>query len=198
MISYLKGILQFIGENYIILDVNNIGFIIHIPTSVIERLPSINEEVKIQTYLYIREDEFTLYGFMDSSQIDMFELLLTVSGIGPKGAITTLSNLSPQKLHECIITEDIKTLTTIPGIGQKTAKKIIFELKDKILKMNYTYMPAEDKPSNKALEAVNVLEALGYSPTESLEVIKKLDINLQSTSVENIAKYALKKMGSQI
>ncbi|HHU69334.1 MAG TPA: Holliday junction branch migration protein RuvA [Thermoanaerobacterales bacterium] len=198
MISYLKGILQFIGENYIILDVNNIGFKIHIPTSVIEQLPSINEEVRIKTYLHIREDEFTLFGFMNYTEVDMFELLLTVSGIGPKGAIAILSVLSPQRLHECIVTEDIKTLTTIPGIGQKTAKKIIFELKDKMLKMNYTYLSTEDKPSNNTLEAVNVLEALGYSPAESLEVIKKLDINLQSTSVENIVKYALKKMGSQI
>lgn len=198
MISYLKGILQFIGENYIILDVNNIGFKIHIPTSVIEQLPSINEEVRIKTYLHIREDEFTLFGFMNYTEVDMFELLLTVSGIGPKGVIAILSVLSPQRLHECIVTEDIKTLTTIPGIGQKTAKKIIFELKDKMLKMNYTYLSTEDKPSNNTLEAVNVLEALGYSPAESLEVIKKLDINLQSTSVENIVKYALKKMGSQI
>lgn len=198
MISYLKGVLQFIGKNYIILDVNNIGFKIYIPTSAIERLPCINEEVKIQTYLYIRGDEMTLYGFMNSSEIKLFELLLTVSGIGPKGAISTLSNLSHQKLYECLITEDIKTLTTIPGIGQKTAKKIIFELKDKILKMDYTFIPTEDKPSSKTQEAMNVLEALGYSPAESLKIINKLDINIQTTSVENIVKYALKKMGSQI
>ncbi|NPV42529.1 MAG: Holliday junction branch migration protein RuvA [Firmicutes bacterium] len=196
MLSYLKGTLQFASENYIILDVNDIGFKIYIPRSSLNKLPAVGERLKVLTYLHIKEEELTLYGFLTPSELKIFELMLTVSGIGPKGAIAALSTLSPQKLQECFLTEDVKTLTSIPGFGQKTAKRIIFELKDKIARTDASAL-LEDKAGRNFQEAIKVLEALGYSPAESAAIIKKLNIDLEKTSVEAIVKEVLKKIGSQ-
>lgn len=197
MLSYLKGTLQFASENYIILDVNDIGFKIHIPRSSLNKLPAVGEKLKILTYLHIKEEELTLYGFLTPSELKIFELMLTVTGIGPKGAIAALSTLSPQKLQECFLTEDVRTLTSIPGFGQKTAKRIIFELKDKIARTDISALLLEDKAGGSFQEAIKVLEALGYSPVESAAIIKEINIDLENTSVEAIVKQVLKKIGSQ-
>lgn len=198
MINYLNGILQFVSEDYIILDVNNIGLKIHIPTTVTKQLPAVNEKVKILTYLHIRENDFSLYGFIDSFQVDMFKLLLSVSGIGPKVAINTLSFFTPQKLSESIISNNINALTAIPGVGKKTAKKIIFELKDKITEKYEILKSSTEISSDKLLEAINALEILGYPPAISMETIRSLDIDMKSLNIEDIVKHVLKQIDRQI
>ncbi|TCK98215.1 Holliday junction DNA helicase subunit RuvA [Natranaerovirga hydrolytica] len=199
MFAFIKGKLYDIDEDTMIIENNNIGYDIKVPLSVIHQLPMIGEEVIIHTYLYVREDIMALYGFLTKDDLNIFKKLITVSGIGPRGALGILSTISPDELRFAVIGEDVKTISKAPGIGKKTAQKLILELKDKLnledtLKnpntaQSETIFEAKDIKS----EAVQALVALGYTHTEALKAIRTIVIT-DDTTVEDIIKEGLKKL----
>lgn len=200
MISYIKGTLEYINENSIIIESNNIGYEISIPLSGITRLPSLGESVKVHTYLYVREDAMQLYGFITRDDLDIFKNLITVNGIGPKGALGILSSVTPDELRLAIISDDVKTISKAPGIGKKTAQKLILDLKDKIKLNEYTdaisteiQLSNTDKASSTRNDAIEALVSLGYSNSEAVNVIKTIEIT-DVTTVEEILKSALRKL----
>ena len=132
MISFIKGKLVHIYENVIIVENNGIGYEIFVPVSVIGNMPLVGSEVMIYTYMHVREDALQLFGFLDRDTLEIFKLLITVSGIGPKGAIGVLGTLSADDIRYAVMAEDAKTIAKAPGIGAKTASKVVIELKDKL------------------------------------------------------------------
>lgn len=197
MFSYIKGKLVSKLVNYIIVEVGGIGFKIFMSTSSISKLNE-NEEVKIHTYMQVKEDDISLYGFITSEELRMFELLISVSGIGAKSAITMLSSITPSSFALAIISNDIKSLTKIPGIGNKTAQRIVLELKDKLKTEESISNDNEEiifaiKDDNKSSEAVQALKVLGYTNSEIEKVLEKIDTN--SMTVEDIIRTALINLG---
>ncbi len=202
MYSYIKGeLVEIIGEDLIVLEAGQIGYNIRIPSQVLDYLPGIGSKVKIYTYLYVREDAHILYGFLSRDDLEVFKLLIGVSGIGPKGALAVLSVMSTDDLRFAILSEDSKAISKAPGVGSKTAQRVIIELKDKLrLEDAFEAKLAhkEDSPvrsvvNSKKNEAVEALVSLGYSSSEALKVLSGIAITEES-SVEEILKEALKSM----
>ena len=197
MFSYIKGKLVSKLVNYIIVEVGGIGFKIFMSTSSISKLNE-NEEVKIHTYMQVKEDDISLYGFITSEELRMFELLISVSGVGARSAITMLSSITPSSFALAIISNDIKSLTKIPGIGNKTAQRIVLELKDKLKTEESISNDNEEiivaiKDDNKSSEAIQALKVLGYTNSEIEKVLGKIDTN--SMTVEDIIRTALINLG---
>ena len=201
MIAYLKGSLEEIGNDYIVVEVNNIGYQVRVSLRVLEAMPSIGEGIKIYTYTYVREDILALYGFLSKEDLEMFLLLLAVNGVGPKGALGILSVFSAHEIKMSILAQDVKTLSRAPGIGVKTAQRMLLELKDKISfeeTLEETLSSADTAGESDNLEqyradAVEALTALGYLPAESLKAVKAVEITPQMDS-EAILKAALKHL----
>ena len=201
MIAYLKGTLEEVGEDYILVEVNNIGYQVKVSLRVIEGLPSLGKEIKIHTYTYVREDMIALYGFGSKEDLSMFLLLLGVNGVGPKGALGLLSSFSAYDLQMAIISQDAKTIAKAPGIGAKTAQRMILELKDKVSLEDTLEQMAEGKTESinigelerSKAEAVEALTALGYSPAESMKAVKAVEITEEMNS-EALLKAALKHL----
>lgn len=202
MYSYIKGQLtEILGEDWIVVENNEIGYNIHVPSQVLEYLPGIGEDVKIYTYLYVREDAYVLYGFLTRDDLNVFKLLLGVNGIGPKAALAILSVLSTDDLRFAVLSDDAKTIAKAPGVGGKTAQRVIIELKDKMSladafeqKMEHNQnISVKNTTTGKKNEAVEALVSLGYSATEALKVLGRIEISEDST-VEAILKEALKSM----
>lgn len=201
MVSYIKGTLEYIGEDYIIIDNNNVGYELMIPLSTISNLPPIGEELKIFTYLYVRDDAILLYGFISNDDLYIFKLLLTVNGIGPKSALSILSTLTPDSLRYAILTGDDKAISKSPGVGKKTAQRLIIDLKDKIkltgaddlTKKDIEVFSSEIDSSDCFNEAVLALVSLGYTNSEALKATKSLK-DKDYDNVEDILKEALKQL----
>lgn len=198
MFAYLIGKIADISEDNLVLEVNHIGFNIKIPSSLHAGLPRIGEEVKIHTYTCVREDSFQLYGFLTKDALDMFRLLITVNGIGPKGGLAVLSVLSADDIRMAVLSQDAKTIAKAPGIGAKTAQRVILDLKDKV-SLEDTFVSREsaayaENPAgltDTRSEAVEALTALGYSASEALRAVKQVE-NAESMDVEALLKAALK------
>lgn len=200
MFSYIKGELTEINIDHIVIDVNGIGYQIFIPTNTLNYLPSIGESVKIHTYLYIREDAMILYGFLTKDDLEMFKLLITVSGIGPKGGLGILSTLSSDDLRFAVLSGDSKAISKAPGIGAKTAQRVILDLKDKISleeafeqKLENNKNISQSENNSVKNDAVLALTSLGYSSTESLKAVSKVEIT-EDMDVEAVLKASLKHM----
>lgn len=201
MISYIRGELIAVEEDKVILDVNGVGFGIFMPLQSMNYLPSIGEEVRLHTYMNVREDAIQLYGFLTRDDLKVFKLVLGVSGIGPKGGLSILSQMSPDDLRFAVMANDSKTIAKAPGIGKKTAEKLIIELKDKLDIEDVLNRNVEDvnvvssvSTSNEVqAEAIQALVALGYGSTEATRAVKKVAIN-EDTTVEDLLKVALKNM----
>ena len=193
MYAFFKGKIDKIYNNRIILDVNDIGYEIYIPESDIYTL-NIGEMVKIYTYLHVREDEMKLFGFKSSESLEFFKKLITVSGVGPKAAIGIISKVDTESLCVAIATENIAALKSVPGIGPKMAQKIIFELKDKVLKekVDEIQNKVKEKTNPNIEEATTALEVLGYTQKQIKEVLEKIDI--KDDNVEDIIRKVLKQM----
>ena len=198
MIHFVRGKLDETGTDYIVLDNHGIGYLIYVPSSVLEELPPIGETIRIFTYMYVREDQMTLYGFLTRDDLHIFKLLIGVSGIGPKGALGILSTISPNQLRFAIMAGDSKAISKAPGIGAKTAQKLIIELKDK-LKLEDVF-EEESTPSGTAVldhnaekEAMMALVSLGYSESEAFKALKKIDATTDMDS-DALLKLALKQM----
>ena len=203
MIAYLKGEVVEIEEEKLILECGDIGYNISMPASALDGTLRPGQEVKIHTHLHVREDAMQLYGFLTRDDLKMFRMLLGVSGIGPKAALGILSGLSADKLRFAVLSDDIKTISQAPGVGKKTAQKMILELKDKLdLQEAFDTKTMHVQEASQAetgdlvdakKEAVQALTALGYSGSEALRAVKQVDVS-PDMNVEEILKQALKKM----
>jgi holliday junction DNA helicase RuvA len=192
MIAFIKGKIEEIGEDYVIIDNNGMGYHISMPFTEIEKLKNNKDFVKIYTYQHIREDNISLFGFLDNEKLDMFKMLINVSGVGPKAAVSIISSIEPGSIALAIITSDEKTLCTAQGVGKKLAQRIILELKDKF--KNYDFLSpgtAAVENVSEEFEAISALLSLGYSRTEALSALSGID---KSKSIEEIVKLALKSL----
>ncbi len=198
MISYIRGELVAIEEEKVIVDVNGVGFGIFMPAQSMNCLPTVGEEIKLHTYMNVREDAMQLFGFLTRDDLKVFKLVIGVSGIGPKGGLSILSQLTPDELRFAVMSHDVKAISAAPGIGKKTAEKLIIELKDK-LSIEDVLEHVEDSTSkipsyaNSQVQAevVQALVALGYGNSDALKAVKKVEIS-ETTSVEDVLKQALK------
>ncbi|WP_129722636.1 Holliday junction branch migration protein RuvA [Xylanivirga thermophila] len=197
MFAYINGVLEEVGEDEIIIDVGGMGYAITVPQSIIDRLPKAGEMIKIYTRLIVREDAMELYGFIDKQQKNLFTKLTTVSGIGPKGAMAILSTLNPDQLALSIVTGDVKMLTKAPGVGKKTAQRIILELKDKIdneLLINENADVQSMDMNGTLSEVVEALSVLGYGRPEIQSALKGIDTKDRDTAT--LIKMALKNLNN--
>ncbi len=199
MISYIRGELAAVETEKVIVDVGGVGYGIYMPGQAMGLLPQPGNEVKIHTYLNVREDAMQLFGFLTRDDLEVFKLVIGVSGIGPKGGLSILSQLTPDDLRFAVLSGDVKAISAAPGIGKKTAEKLIIELKDKLNIEDVLTHAADSSaaavPVNNGgiqSEAVQALVALGYGSTESLRAVKQVE--LDNATVEDVLKEALKKM----
>lgn len=205
MIDYVAGILAFRGENSVVIDHQGIGLEILVPNSLLDAMPVVGAEVKVHTYFHVKEDGMRLYGFASRQDRELYKQLITVSGIGPKGGLAIMSTLSSDDIRFAILSDDAKTIATAPGIGSKTAQKLILELKDKIdmeaalteaLENGEENAKAEGSdgvPSDVITDTVNALTALGYSPTEAMRAVRSAEMPEEPT-VEQLLKLSLKHL----
>lgn len=194
MINHLKGTIEVKKDSYIVIDVNGVGYKVSMSDTSLQKL-NLDEKVKIYTYLRMSEDDINLYGFLSYEELSMFELLISVGGIGSKSALKILSNIIPSKFALAVITNDVNTLKKLPGIGIKTAQRIILELKDKI---KASQQEENEKEGNimqiegNAKDAQDALQVLGYTRKDIEDVLGKIDVN--GLSVEEIIKHCLKHL----
>lgn len=205
MLAYIKGTLDMKMTDYVVIDVGGLGYKVFMANTGIEKLGNIGEQVKVYTYYKVREDDISIFGFNTNEELRMFELLISVSGVGAKTAITMLAVCEPSEFALAIISEDITTLKQIPGIGVKSAQRIILELKDKVKKEQQIEQLAkasktektklEEKIENdaKVQEAIAALQVLGYNKKEVEKAFEKLDKGQLST--EELIRKGLSLLG---
>lgn len=203
MYSYIKGTLVKRDEEYIVIDNNGIGFLINCPFSISSSFGPVDTEVKCYVYQSVREDDISLFGFYSEQQKDMFLQLITISGIGPKVALSICSQISPDKLAMAVMTDDVKMLTAVKGLGKKGAERIILELKDKLKKnssnvsdiASYVPMPdnINDESKNVISDAVTALEVLGYKESEAHDIV--VMSYEEGISLEALIKKSLSSIG---
>lgn len=199
MIAFVKGIIVDIEEDNVIIDVNNIGYNVKISSGVLSRLPGIGKEIKLFTYTQVREDAFSLYGFLTKDDLTIFKKCITVNGIGPKGALALLSIMDANTLRFSIMSGDVKAISKAPGIGAKTAERLILDLRDKITVKSSTPGILTDTDfmlsanSDQVSEAVDALVALGYGQTEAMKAINQVK-DVETSDAGALLKAALKKL----
>lgn len=203
MIAYVNGIIEDIAEDNVVLDVGGIGYNIRISADTASRLPGMGEQVRLYTYTCVKEDAFLLYGFLSRNDLAMFKQCITVNGIGPKGALAILSVMDADSLRFAIMSGDTKAISKAPGIGARTAQRLILELKDKIT-IDDTLISKEiaataagraaiNTDSVQKKEAVEALVSLGYGQAESLKAVNAIE-GIEDMDASAILKAALKKM----
>lgn len=202
MIAFIQGELCEVGQDTIIVACQGIGYEIQVPVSVAQSLPDPGNRVKIYTYTYVREDALGLFGFLTRDDLTVFKLLITVNGVGPKAALAILSSMTADELRFAILAEDAKAISKAPGIGPKTAKRMIIELKDKLdlesMIDNHgdssTYAPGNAEAAASVRdEVIMALTALGYSNTESVRAVRAVS-GADEMDSETLLKQALKKI----
>lgn len=199
MIAFLRGDVVSVSESRLVLDVNQVGYQIFISARDAADMPPVGEAVTVYTYLSVREDAMQLFGFLSEDDLEVYKLLLNVNGIGPKAGLGILSVLSADDLRFAVLSDDAKTIAKAPGIGSKTAQKLILELKDKLSleeaferKLQKTEAASGDAQESQS-QAVQALVALGYSNSDALRAVKKVEIT-DEMDTEDILKQALKKL----
>ena len=192
MIDQISGKIISINDNYVVLGVGGLGIKVNISANFASKL--VNEDlITLVTYLNVREDALDLYGFKNDSERNLFLMLISISGIGPKLAVSILSGVELEELKSNILSGDIKSLTSIPGVGAKTAKRIIIELKDKLSKTSTTELGFEDDFGSKiSKDVLGALVGLGYSESVATEVIKRINPAKSNKSIESLIKESLK------
>lgn len=205
MISYIKGALGAVEDDVIVVETGGIGLAVHVPLSLLEELPALGEEVTVYTYFQVREDAMTLYGFLHRQDREMFKQLIGVNGIGPKGALGILSIMRPDDLRIAIVSGDAKAISKAPGIGAKTAQRLILDLKDKVdleEVMMASFGGGKEDTSgagtahlwrygSSCKRGSGSFTALGYTNMEASKAVKKVEIT-ENMSVEDILKASLK------
>lgn len=195
MIAYLKGNLEVKQEEYIIIDVNGIGYKVFMAKTAIDQLPDLDSKVKVYTFLRVREDDVSIYGFNTNEELTMFELLISVGGIGAKSAINILSNITPSKFALAVITNDVNTLKKLQGIGPKTAQRIILELKDKIKTEDAMQIPHEDENITETVseedfeELIQALQVLGFRRLEINKILPKIKAETLEDKIKEALQY---------
>lgn len=202
MIAYVNGIVEEITEDNAVIDVNGIGYNVRISADTAARLPGIGEPAKLYTYTCVREDAFQLYGFLSRNDLEIFKKLITVNGIGPKGGLAILSVMDADNLRYAIMSGDVKAISKAPGIGAKTAQRVILDLKDKI-SIDDALIDREiaataanvglqgDTPQKR--EAIEALVSLGYGQAESAKAVNAIE-GIEDMDSGAVLKAALKKM----
>ena len=205
MLAYIKGTLEMKMTGYIVIDVGGLGYKVYMSEAGIEKLENIGETIKVHTYYKVREDDISIYGFNTLEELKMFELLISVSGVGAKTALAMLAVCEPTDFALAVITEDIKTLTQIPGIGAKSAQRIVLELKDKIKKEQQiqelteaskgtkTKVEIAIENSQKVEEAIAALQVLGYNKKEIEKAFEKIE--KEELSTEDLIRKGLSVLG---
>lgn len=212
MFAYIKGNLVVKTKGYIVIETGGIGYKIFMSESAIEKAGNIGEQIQVHTYMRVREDDISLFGFLSNEELRMFELLLGVSGIGAKGALTILSNIVPSQFALAVIANNVDILKKLPGIGPKTAQRVILELKDKLKKEQQSNeesietgkVSTEEKNAlkqaiqedEKVSEAVSALQVLGYSKREIVQALEKVEVI--DLSVEDIIRKGLNNLAKGI
>jgi len=199
MISFLRGRPAAAGSDYVIIDVGGIGYKVNVPTPVVRALTDSGVETTIFTYMHVREDAMQLYGCLSENDLRIFEYLIQISGVGPKVALAVLSSMSVSAFIQSVLGEEVDSLTRVPGVGKKTAQRIIIELKDKLEKLD---TGEETGIAGSALgrpdvtnDALQALMALGYNAVEAKRVLGKIDFSKSgSISSEEVIKMALKEL----
>lgn len=197
MYAYIYGqIVEKEPENLIV-EANQIGYNIHIAPGMVSRFPEVGQMAKIYTYTSVREDAFWLYGFTSIDELNLFKLLITVSGIGPKGAMGVLSVMDVDTLRMAILSQDVKMIAKAPGVGAKSASRIVLELKDKVKPEDVIGSSTQSEDSSAAAivrqEAGEALVALGYTVSDAYRVLQQIEITEENT-VEDVIKAALRRM----
>ncbi len=201
MIAYVSGTIEDITEDNVVIDVGGLGYNVKVSADTAARLPGIGESAKLYTYTCVREDAFLLYGFLSRGDLEIFKQCITVNGIGPKGALAILSVMDADSLRFAVLSEDVKAITRAPGIGARTAQRLILELKDK-LKIDDAMIDREiavqaaggmvsDTPQKR--EAVEALVSLGYGRAESIKAVNAIE-DIESMDSGAVLKAALKKL----
>jgi len=192
MISYLEGKILKKSEKSAILLVGGVGYKLFMPVAFLAKL-ELGGEAEVFTYLNVKEDALDLYGFSSESELELFELLISISGVGPRAALSIVSLDSPEKIVGAILREDFAYLSSVSGIGAKTGKKIVLELKDKVAKLSFEAESTESASSDA--EVIDALEALGYSPRDARDAVR--NISKETEGVEKRIREALKILGKK-
>lgn len=194
MIAFVSGILEIKSAGFVVIDVGGVGYKVFMSESSIDSLGNIGERVKVYTHQHVREDDISLYGFLTMEELNMFELLISVSGVGAKSALTILANIEPSAFALAVITNDTSKLVKIPGVGAKSAARIVLELKDKL--KNQDLVDKKKIVNKNALdnedldEAISALQVLGYNRKDIEKVFEKID--LSNLLLEDMIKQGLK------
>ena len=189
MIAFISGICEYIGDKFAVVSTGGIGYQIFAPENGLRKI-NCGETVKFHTRLASRDDGIFLYGFLNFSELEAFNLLLGVSGVGPKSALAVLSELPPDDLARAVANNDIFSITKCAGVGKKSAERIVLELKDKL----YGFKPAEQKPASARNDAIEALEALGYSRAAALRAVMQVaETNMESAAIIKSALKVLAK-----
>ncbi len=199
MISFIKGEVIKKGLDYIVLDNNNIGYYINTAFSTLNKVRE-GEQVLIQTYMHIREDMIALYGFLTTDEIELFKKLISVNGVGPKAGLSVLSTYEPSTIKEIILKDDAARMSKVPGIGKKTASKIILDLKDKVGSLDLIETDTEEMSNSfidsEASDMLNALIALGFNSYEAKKALDRIDFTGKTEN--EIIKEALKNINRQV
>lgn len=195
MLAYIKGILEMKMTGFVAIDVNGIGYKVYMSDLAIEKLGNIGDVVKVYTHYRVREDDISIFGFNTNEELQMFELLLGVSGIGSKIALTAVASIHPSDFALAVVSEDVDSLTNISGVGKKSAQRIILELKDKLKNGNMSKKDINNNVEKKLLEknideeAISALQVLGYNKKEIQKALEKVDKS--NLSVEELIRKGL-------
>ena len=197
MIAFISGILEMKLNGYIVINVGGIGYKVFMSETAIEAIGEIGEKIKVYTHQHVREDDISLYGFLTMEELNMFELLISVSGVGAKSALSILANVEPSTFALAVISDDTSKLVKIPGVGVKTAARIVLELKDKLKNQDLVDKKKEIIKKNTICEeqldeAISALQVLGYNRKEIEKVFEKIDIS--EMKLEEIIKLGLKNL----
>jgi len=193
MIASLRGQIKAVGEGQVIIDVGGVGYLVHVAGRTLEQLPAVGQTVELYTHLVVRENDVALYGFTNHEESSLFVTLMTASGVGPRTAMAALATLAPETLRSAIVRGDADALMRIPGVGRKTAQRLVLDLKDKV------GVPGEAvaAPALTAgdVDVINALTALGYSVAEAQSALGAIPADLQDLDQRILA--ALRFMGSR-
>ncbi|MBO6154899.1 MAG: Holliday junction branch migration protein RuvA [Lachnospiraceae bacterium] len=195
MYSYIKGELVDVAGDHIVVDNNGIGYQMFISSSTHFHMPAIGEDVKVYTYLNVKEDAMQLFGFLTKEELELFKLLITVNGIGPKNALGILGTLEPADLRFAIMAEDAKAISKAPGVGAKSAQRIIIELRDKIDSVETSALTNSPVASLNTMkrDVIDSLENMGYSSSQVLKAMDELEIS-DDDNIEDVLKQVLVKL----
>ncbi len=197
MISYVRGVLDYKEPNLVVVDINGIGYEVFVPLSTYQKLPAVGGQVKLHTYHHVREDAMQLYGFLSSEEKEVFELVLSISGVGTKVALSILSFISVNEFRRAIAQSDMKTLTKIPGIGKKSAERMVLELKDKIGDIHIDERMLRLLEAESTNDAVSALLTLGASQSAAEYAVYRAERLLgEDAKIEDLIAQALKLLGT--